>query len=85
MNRNTAEYRRANCSTYRHISRDEYIQRAYEFAPSGERAAKKLTLAQVREIRANRNGYTYERLAEIYDVTPNTIYRITKRITWPLV
>lgn len=86
MNPNSAQFRRANRNpSYRCIPRDEYIQRAHEFAPRGERLAKKLTDEKVRAIRENRRGLTDKQQAELYGVHPNMIYKIRKRLAWACV
>ena len=80
---NTAEFRRANRQPgYRRIPRAEYVQRAHEFAPRGERLAKKLTEADVIAIRENRLGMTDKQQAEVYGVSEGMIYKIRKRERW---
>lgn len=86
MKPGSAQFRRANRNpSYRCIPRDEYIQRAHEFAPRGERLAKKLDSQKVRAIRENRKGLTDKQQAEIYGVHPNMIYKIRKRLAWACV
>lgn len=83
---NTAEFRRANRQpSYKHIPRNEYVARAYEFAARGERIAKKLDSQKVREIRENRKGLTAKQQAKLYGVHPNTIYKIRHRMAWVCV
>lgn len=81
MNRNLAEYRRGKPS-YNRISRAEYLTRAHEFAPSGDKLAKKLTPQKVQSIRENRNGLTDRQQAEAFGVSVGTIYKVRNRITW---
>lgn len=83
---NTAEFRRANRQPgYRHIPRDEYLQRAHEFAPRGERLARKLTACDILAIRANVKGMTDKQQSELYGVSPGMIYKIRKRERWAAV
>lgn len=86
MNRNKAEYRRERGQpSYTAMSRAEYITRAHELANRGDAIAKKLTSADVRAIRENRNGKTDKQQAEIYGVHFNTIYKIRHRMIWGCV
>lgn len=79
----TAYYRRKNRQPgYRHIEREEYLIRSYEFARSGEGCNNKLTKAEVIDIRKNVKGQTYKQLALQFGVHVNTIYKIRKGITW---
>jgi hypothetical protein len=79
----TANQRRENGhASYRHIDRDEYVQRAHEFAPRGESLAKKLTEHDVIAIRQNRNGLTDKHQAAIFGVSASMIYKIRKYEKW---
>lgn len=65
------------------INRDEYRERATEFARRGESAPKaKLTADKVREIRANRHGKPARLLAEQYGVHVRTIDNIRNYRNW---
>lgn len=84
--RHTAEGRRENnLNRYarKHITREEYLSRRYEFHKRGiDLPHAKLTDEQVREIRENRRGLTDKQQAEKYGVHRNTIFNIRHRIKW---
>jgi hypothetical protein len=81
MSRNKAENRR-HLDTYKHINRDDYLVRAHEFAPRGEKLSKKLNNTDVIEIRKNVKGETMQQLASRFGVHKHTIYKIQHRLTW---
>jgi hypothetical protein len=83
MSKNSAEFRRANRQkSYKSIQRDEYVQRAHEFAARGESLSKSLSEQDIIKIRINRKGNTMAELGEMFGVHKNTIYKIQHRITW---
>lgn len=80
---NTANFRRANEQPgYRRLPRAEYIQRAHEYAPRGEKLSKKLTAGDVKKIRANVYGLTDKQQGALYGVSASMVYKIRKRERW---
>lgn len=64
------------------MPRYEYVQRAHEYAPRGERLSKKLSEDDVRQIRANPKGMTDKQQSTLYGVSEGMIYKIRKRERW---
>ena len=65
------------------MKREEYLQRACEFASRGEaRPNAKLNPERVRLIRENRYGYTAKTWADIYKVHYRTIEKVLHYETW---
>jgi len=86
MNPSSAEYRRANRQPgYKHMPREEYLQRAVEFAKRGDEIAKKLTKDDVLAIRANVEGMTDRQRAESLGVSKSLIYQIRHYEKWGCV
>ena len=80
---NTAQFRRANRQPgYRHMPRDEYVQRAHEFAPRGERLSRKLTRQDVIAVRENAAGMTDKQRAASLGISASMVYKIRKRERW---
>lgn len=80
---NTAAFRRANRQpSYPHMPRSEYVQRAHEINPRGERLARALTSNDVRLIRANVAGLTDKQQAQLYGVSESMIFKIRKFERW---
>ncbi len=83
MERDSAEFRRAKWQPgYKCIPMDEYLIRAHEFAPRGERLAKKLTESKVIEIRENREGMTDKQRAEKLGISAAMVFQVRHRIKW---
>lgn len=65
------------------MDREEYIQRAFEFAARGERiGVSKLTEDNVRYIRRNPEGKTARQLALDFGVHYRTIEKVRQFETW---
>jgi hypothetical protein len=80
MNPDSAAFRRANQQpSYKCIPREEYLNRAYEFAHKKNRKFDKETVIAIRE---NRQGLTDKQQAEKHNVHPHTIYKIRHRMTY---
>lgn len=80
---NTAEFRRSNRQPgYQRLPRAEYVQRAHEINPRGERLARALTANDVRLIRANVAGLTDKQQAQLYGVSASMIFKIRKFERW---
>ena len=83
MKPGSAAFRRANRQPgYKHMPREEYLQRAVEFAKRGEAIAKKLTRDDVLAIRANVEGMTDRQRAESLVVSKSLIYQIRHYEKW---
>lgn len=83
MERDKAEFRRAmGQNSYQSMPRHEYLVRAHEFAPRGEKLATKLTEAKVIEIRENREGMTDKKRAEKLGVSASMVFSVRNRIRW---
>lgn len=80
---NTAEYKRAKgWTSYKSIPRSEYLVRAHEFVPRGEKLATKLTEEKVREIRTNKEGMTDKQRAEKLGISESMVFQVRHRIKW---
>ena len=65
------------------MNRDEYLQRAHEFASRGEkRPNAKLCAKRVKEIRENRHGLSAKALAQLYGCHYQTIEKVRHFETW---
>jgi hypothetical protein len=86
MNPGSADFRRANRNpSYQRLPRAEYVQRAVEMAPRGSQMAKKLTVDDVRAMRANVNGRTDKQQAALFGVSACMVYKIRKGERWGVV
>ena len=63
----------------------EYVQRAVEMAPRGSQLAKKLTVDDVRAMRANVNGRTGRQQAIVFGVSVSMVYKIRRGERWGVV
>jgi predicted DNA-binding protein (UPF0251 family) len=65
------------------MTRDEYLSRAHEFAPRGERLPHaRLNAETVRAIRTNRRGLTARQWAEKLGVHQRTIDKVRDYRSW---